>query len=367
MGILTHHTVRFWLYNPNQGNRKMKILVSALEASSNLHLIELSKHMENVEWLGIYEFANQAGCYTPKDFSVMGFGDVLKKIFFFKKVFKEMLQLAQEADQILLLDSSSFHIPLAKAIKKTYPDKKISYYILPQVWAWKAWRVKAIKKYFDELYGILPFEIELYGGKASYIGHPLLDEIPRCKEKMNKEGSLVFMPGSRRGEIERIFPIFCQLAKHFEQEKCVLVVPEFFKSLNLEETYGREIKNFELSFDANKALYEAKFAFICSGTATLQASLIGTPFILCYKTRMLDVWIARCFVKLNHIGLANILSLKSGGGEIHQELIQEKCTVHNLLKIYEDMDREKFFEDVQRIKAYLRFGSSERLAKALKK
>lgn len=340
-------------------------MVSALEMSSNLHLIELSKYMKDVEWLGIYEFENQRGSYTPKDFSVMGFGDVLKKIFFFKRVFKEMLQLAKEADQILLIDSSSFHIPLAKAIKKTYPSKKISYYILPQVWAWKSWRVGAIKEYFDELYGILPFEIELYGGRANYIGHPLLDEIPKYKEGLSTKGSLVFMPGSRRGEIQRVFPIFCDLAQRFEGEKCVLVVPEFFKSLDLEELYGKQIGSFELCFDANQALYEAKFAFICSGTATLQATLIGTPFVLCYKARALDVWIARRFVKLSHIGLANLLSIKSGGGEIHQELIQEKCTTDNLLRAYEMMDRELFFEEARRIKGYLGFGSSQRLAKAL--
>lgn len=343
----------------------MKILVSALETSSNLHLRELSKHMQGVEWSGIYEFEDERGLYTPKDFSVMGFGDVIKKIFFFKRVLKEMLQLSEQAHQVLLLDSSSFHIPLAKAIKKHFPQKKISYYILPQVWAWKPWRVGVLKQYFDALYGILPFEIPLYDGKATYIGHPLLDEIPRFRETLNQEGGLVFMPGSRKGEIQRIFPIFVEVAKQLKNEKCTLVVPPFLANASLEEIYGEGLERFEVSFDANEALYGAKFAFICSGTATLQATLIGTPFVLCYKMRKLDEWIARRFVKLPFIGLANILSSRSGKGEIHQELFQEACNCENLLKIYEEMDRESFFLSSRKLKGYLGYGSSENLAKIL--
>lgn len=343
----------------------MKILVSALETSSNLHLKELNKHMQGVEWLGIYEFEDQRGLYTPKDFSVMGFGDVIKKIFFFKRVLKEMLQLAQQAHQVLLLDSSSFHIPLAKAIKKHFPQKKISYYILPQVWAWKPWRVKVLKQYFDALYGILPFEIPLYEGKATYIGHPLLDEIPHFKESLNQEGGLVFMPGSRKGEIKRIFPIFLELAKQLKHEKCTLVVPPFLAHSSLEEIYGDELERFEISFDANRALYEAKFAFICSGTATLQSALIGTPFVLCYKMRKMDEWIARRFVKLPFIGLANLLSFKRGKEALHQELFQDACNCANLLKAYEEMDKESFFLASRELKGYLGYGSSEKLAKIL--
>lgn len=345
----------------------MKILVSALEASSNLHLSELTKHLRGVELCGIYEFEGMKGSYTPRDFSVMGFGDVIKKIFFFKRVMNEMVELAKDVDQVLLLDSSSFHIPLAKKIKKRFPEKKISYYILPQVWAWKSWRIKTLKTYFDHLYGILPFEIELYEGRATYIGHPLLDEITKQKQTLSLEGSIVFMPGSREGEIRRIFPILCEVAEYFPQERKVLVVPSFYQKSNLQEIYGEGVKKFEISFDAQEALYEAKFAFICSGTATLQSALIGTPFVLCYKTRKLDEWIVRSLIKLSHIGLANILSLKGGGSEIHAELIQDDCNAENLIRAYKNMNKEVFFSQAQELKKYLKFGSSENLAKEIMK
>ncbi|ANV97464.1 lipid-A-disaccharide synthase [Helicobacter enhydrae] len=343
----------------------MKILVSALEASSNLHLNELRKHLDGVEFVGIYEFEDTQGIYTPKDFSVMGFVDVVKKLFFIRSVFKEMLELAMQADVVLLLDSSSFHIPLAKAIKKRNPSKRIIYYILPQVWAWKPWRIATIKRVFDELYGILPFEIGLYGGKAEYIGHPLLDELVLQKTAVQKEGSIVFMPGSRQGEIARIFPIMCEVAKAMPNEKKVLVIPPFFDSKDLDDFYGENIKHFELSFDSNKALYEAKFAFICSGTATLQSTIIGTPFVLCYKAKKIDEWIVRHLIKIDYIGLANILATSFMDEALHLELIQQDCEAPKLLQAYREMDAKEFFTKAQKIKQYLKSGSSANLAQRI--
>lgn len=340
----------------------LKILVSALEVSSNIHLKELSKHLDGVEFVGIYEFEDQKGFYTPKDFSVMGFIDIFKKIRFFKSILKKMAEMAKDVDKVLLLDSSSFNLPLAKAIKKKYPQKEIIYYILPQVWAWKSWRVKALKKYCNKLYGILPFEVGMYRGRAEYIGHPLLDEIPHFKTEISEEGSIVFMPGSRKQEIKRMFPVFCEVAKELEGERKVLVVPPHFDDAKIKEYYGEISEDFEVVSDANLALYEAKFAFICSGTATLQSALIGTPFVLGYKAKALDLWIARMFVKLRYIGLANILSSHCGGGVVHPEFIQDECNAQNLLQAYWATDSQGFFERIQRLREYLAFGSSQRLA-----
>lgn len=343
----------------------MKILVSALETSSNLHLAELRKHLGDVEFEGIFELEDHKGFYTPKDFSVMGFVDIFKKISFFRKILKEMTLKAQNAHKVLLLDSSSFNLPLAKAIKKKYPQKEIIYYILPQVWAWKPWRVKTLKRYCDKLYGILPFEIGMYKGEAEYIGHPLLDEIPHFKTELSEEGSIVFMPGSRKQEIERMLPIFSSVAKEFEKERRVLVIPPHFDEKRMKEYYGDYLEEFEISHDANFALYEAKFAFICSGTATLQSALIGTPFVLGYQAKRLDFWIASMFVKLRHIGLANILYGHFAQGEIHQELLQDECTKANLLRAYYGMKSEEFFYKIEQLRKYLAFGSSKRLAQKI--
>ena len=150
-------------------------------------------------------------------------------------------------------------------------------------------------------------------------------------------------------------------------------MPEHFKKLDsqaLNDIYGDEIKAFDISFEANKALLESGFAFICSGTATLQATLIGTPLVLGYKTRGIEVLIARAFVRLKHIGLANILynALHSSKGEIreiHTELIQSQLTAANLLKAFEEIDIESFSTKAQELRDYLKHGSAKQTAQIL--
>ncbi|AGT74151.1 lipid-A-disaccharide synthase [Helicobacter pylori SouthAfrica20] len=350
------------------------ILVSALEASSNVHLEELRRNLpKDYRFIGVFE--GNGTLYSPREFSIMGFKDVIGRLGFLLKVHKEMVQLAKQADMVLLMDASSFNIPLAKKIKKQDPHKKIMYYILPQVWAWKKWRAKTLEKYCDFLGAILPFEAGYYQQKAQYVGHPLLDEIKYYKKDIKGE-TLVFMPGSRKSEIAKMFPLFVEVARILEQnegfKRRVLVVPSFFKGLDLKALYGEDIKCFEISYDAHKSLFEAEFAFICSGTATLEAALIGTPFVLAYRAKTMDFLIARMFVNLHYIGLANIFynALNDetpglGESQLHPELIQHFLSVESLLKAYETMDRERYFKESLRLREYLASGSSRKVAKEM--
>ena len=357
----------------------MKILVSALEASSSAHLRRLMEEFDagEVELCGIFDRDLSpwgAPLYSPSDFSVMGFVDVLKKLAFILKAQNQMVELAASADKILLLDSSSFHLPLAKKIKAKYPQKEIIYYILPQVWAWKPWRTKALERYCDRLGAILPFEVGLYASKAEYVGHPLLDSIKRYKGGLEGEG-IVFMPGSRRGEIRRIFPVFRALAlEYFGDKRKILVVPQMYQGEDLGEIYGAGVEEeFEISFDARESLLGAEFAFICSGTATLEASLIGTPFVLGYRAKWLDYHIMRSFTDLRYIGLANIFynaicGERAGRGQssMHLELVQEDFTPQKLFSAYEMMDRGEFFAKSRELLAYLKHGSAKTIAQWLR-
>lgn len=347
----------------------MRVLVSALEVSSNVHLKVLRARVSGVEWLGIYDSLGPEDkpLFSPKAFCIMGFKEVFMRLWFFYRALQAMAELSKEADLVLLMDSSSFNIPLAKRIKKITPNKPIIYYILPQVWAWKAYRAPIIERHCDKLAAILPFEIHYYQSKAVFVGHPLLDEIAYQKTSPQGQG-VVFMPGSRRDEIRAIFPIFVEVAKQIHQKR-ILVVPASLKEENLAEIYGRDLDLFEISYDAHRSLYESAFAFICSGTATLEAALIGTPFVLGYKARPLDFFIAKSLVKLTCIGLANIFynalhqeSPGRGKTMLHAELIQEGLSAPNLLQIYHEMDREHFFKESQRIRAYLCQGSASVVA-----
>lgn len=356
----------------------MKLFVSALEPSSNIHLkflLDELKKQQNIELFGVFskDISNETPLYIPENFSVMGFVDVIKNIRFFLKASNEMCKLALKCDKILLMDSSSFHIPLAKKIKKTNPNKEIIYYILPQIWAWKPWRAKIIEKYFDKLVAIFPFELQFYKEKARFMGHPLLDEITNfkdIKDFKNNSNLLTFMPGSRIGEISRIFPIFIELKNILKNQnnnlQFNLVVPKHFKNANLNEIY-KDLDDFNIVFNASKSLYESDFAFICSGTATLECALIGTPFILVYKAKKIDAFIVKKFLNIKYVGLANILYSKIKHNEfLHDEFLQDNLNVENLLNAYNSQKDSSFVNQFiaksVEIRKYLNYGSAKNVS-----
>lgn len=345
----------------------MKLLVCALETSSNIHLKALCEHLKSdIELVGIFDKKLGNPTYDISHLAVMGFVDALKKLRFFFKLLNEMVELAASADKVLLMDSSGFNLPLAKKIKKRYPDKEIIYYILPQAWAWKKKRIPKIEKYCDTLCSILPFEKEYYSKKEmiTYVGHPLLDEIEYFKQNVEISNKVAFMPGSRRGEISKLLPIYKEIVKSIKKEP-ILIIPAHFDDEYIKEVYG-DISEFTISKDAHKTLIEVDFAFICSGTATLEASLIGTPLVLSYIAKPFDYFIAKNLVKIKYIGLANIFFEKIGKGNFHKEYLQDEVTIDNLLNEYNSINNEEFLEKSKQLRAYLVHGSSKSVAKIIK-
>jgi len=342
----------------------MKILVSALEHSANIHLESLLEHLPNHELCGIFNSSLGNPIVDMQKESIMGFSDAIKKLPFFLKLAKEMVELSKSCDKVLLIDSSGFNLPLAKKIKKANPDIEIIYYILPQAWAWKKKRVYQLTKYCDKLLSILPFEQLIYPPSANikYVGHPLLDQIKEYKTTVSKNiEQILFMPGSRKSEIERLMPIFREVAKELNI-KATLAVPKHLKDSL--EIYG-DIENFTIEYNSQKALKEADFAFICSGTATLEAAIIGTPFILAYKAKKLDYLIGKNLIKLNYIGLANIFFEKMHKPPMHPEFIQKDVTAQNLINAYKKYNFNEFIINSKILKKYLRDGSAKEAAKEI--
>lgn len=342
----------------------MKILVSALEHSANIHLKSLKKELSaDVEFIGVFDRELGDSIIDLSSLAIMGFVDAIKKLRFFLKLNNQMVELAKEADKVLLIDSSGFNLPLARKIKKKYPDKEIIYYILPQAWAWKKKRIPILEKTIDHLASILPFEREYYSKDApiEYVGHPLLDQIKEFKHSLNDEiKNIVFMPGSRKSEIKKLLPIFRDVQKELKIQ-ATIIVPKNFSKEDIKDIYGN-LLGFKTAHDPHKTLLEADFAFICSGTATLEASLIGTPFVLTYIAKPLDYFIASRLVKLDYIGLANIMFAKFKNRALHPEFIQEEVTAKNLIKAYNEYDRSRFLSDSKRLREYLEHGSSKRVA-----
>ncbi len=342
----------------------MKLLVSALETSSNIHLKELKKYLkDDVEFFGVFDKELGNPLYDLSHLAIMGFVDAIKKLRFFFKLRDELVDLAKDCDKVLLMDSSGFNLPLAKKLKATYPDKEIIYYILPQAWAWKKGRVKKLEKYCTKLCSILPFEKDIYTKKEmiSYVGHPLLDEIKEFKSEISRTNKIVYMPGSRKSEIINHMPIFKELSKKIKEKKHILIIPEKFDDDYIKKVYG-DISSFEVSRDSHKELREAEFGFICSGTATLEAAIIGTPFVLSYIAKKIDYFIAIKLIKLPSIGLANIFFEKMGKKPIHKEFLQDEVTVDNLFNEYNLMNRNDYLKNSQILRDYLQGGSSQNVA-----
>lgn len=345
----------------------MKLLVCAMEASSNIHLKELKKYLsEDVELYGVFDKELGNPLYDLTSLAIMGFVDALKKLRFFFKLRDQLVKLAASCDKVLLMDSSGFNLPLAKKLRETYPDKEIIYYILPQAWAWKKGRVAKLEKYCSKLCSIIPFEGEMYSdkNKLTYVGHPLLDEIKEFKQELSNTNKIAFMPGSRKTEITNLMPIFRELIKKIPNKEYVLIIPAKFDDAYIKKIYG-DISEFTISKNTHEALIDSEYAFICSGTATLEAALIGTPFTLSYIAKKFDFFIGKLFVKLNYIGLANIFFEKMGKSALHSEFLQENVTVDNLLNDYNNLDKKSFFNNSKLLRDYLKNGSSQNVAKII--
>ena len=345
----------------------MKLLVCAMEASSNIHLKELKKYLNNdVELVGVFDKELGNPLYDLTALAIMGIVDALKKLRFFFKLRDELVDLAKDSDKVLLMDSSGFNLPLAKKLRETYPNKEIIYYILPQAWAWKKGRVAKLEKYCTKLCSIIPFESEMYSdkNKITYVGHPLLDEIKDFKEELSNTNKIAFMPGSRKTEITNLMPIFRELIKRIPNKEYILIIPEKFDNEYIKKIYG-DISDFTISKNTHRTLQEAEYAFICSGTATLEAALIGTPFTLSYIAKKIDYFIGSLFVKLNHVGLAKKKKKKMGKSALHSEFLQENVTVENLFNDYKNMDKNLFFENSKILREYLKNGSSQNVSKII--
>jgi lipid-A-disaccharide synthase len=345
----------------------MKLLVCAMETSSNIHLKELKKHLSHdIELVGVFDKELGNPLYDLTSLAIMGFVDALKKLRFFFRLRDELVELAQDCDKVLLMDSSGFNLPLAKKLRETYPEKEIIYYILPQAWAWKKGRVKKLEKYCSKLCSIIPFESEIYNdkNKITYVGHPLLDEIKEFKNELIPTNKIAFMPGSRKTEITNLMPIFKELIKKIPNKEYILIIPAKFDEEYINKIYG-DISNFTISRNAHETLQQSEYAFICSGTATLEAALIGTPFTLSYIAKKLDFFIGKLFVKLNYVGLANIFFEKMGKNALHSEFLQEEVSLENLFNDYQNMNKKLFFDNSKMLREYLRNGSSQNVAEII--
>lgn len=332
----------------------MKYMLVAGEASGDLHASGVIESLRQLDSEAEFRFLGgdmmaKAARRNPEihydKMNVMGFSEVFRTLPRLMKNLSAAKKLIREfrPDVLILVDYPSFNLKLAKYARKL--GVRVDYFISPKVWAWKEFRVKSIKKYIDNLYSILPFEVNFYqrhGLKVKYVGNPSVKEIdyalghlPPKKHFVERQGIdgekpiIALLPGSRKGEIRNNLPIMIEAAKRFPEFNYVVAaapaVPELFY---------REVAQdpgLQVVFDATPVLLKySQAALVTSGTATLETALVGTPQVVCYRANgsSLTYKIMEKIVKVKYVSLPNLII----GNEVVPELLLHNCNVESVAR-----------------------------------
>ncbi len=327
----------------------MRVMFIAGEASGDLHgagvVRELKRRDPACDIFGIggdkMRTEGMDLVYHVRELSVMGFWEVIQHLPLLKSVEKTLgaLLIARRPDVLVLIDYPGFNLRFAETAKRH--GIKIVYFISPQVWAWNPGRVRKMKGLIDMMLVVFPFEVEIYrreGIAVQFVGHPLLEaftEPQGRREFLKRYGFdankplLGLLPGSRKQEIERIFPVMLGAARIVNREIAVNVAVGVSSVLDLEFVKSFVRDDFPITF-VQHATYDlmknADLALVTSGTATLETGFYQTPMIVVYKTSWLTYVIGRIVVRINNIGLVNVVA----GEQIVPELIQSKLTPQRL-------------------------------------
>ena len=280
--------------------------------------------------------------YHTDQMAFLGFVEVVKHLPFIRKVQKNLIDVIkkEEINCVVLIDYPGFNLSIAKKLKPL--GVKIIYYVSPQLWAWAKGRVKKVRKLVDKMLVVFPFEVEFYRKEkvnVEYVGHPLVERINQYEflsrdeffSKFNLEKGkeiLLVMPGSRKQEVKEIFPEVIKAADKLAQQFNLQVVVA--RSKNIDEKYLRQDTDsgkFTTIEDHNYELMKySHFGIIKSGTSTLEAGYFALPMIVVYKTSPLTYLIGKQLVKLDRIGMVNILLDEM----VVPELIQSEANSENI-------------------------------------
>jgi len=266
----------------------------------------------------------------PADLAVLGFWEVARRYSFFRRLFRLCVDEIENRRPscILLVDYPGFNLRLAKRVKAL--DIPIIYYISPQVWAWGKRRLRVIRENVDLMLLTLPFEKAFYNGsgvRSQFVGHYLLEDIPReyVQSSPVRPGQIALLPGSRPQEIERMLPPMLDAALRLNRRYGSSAVIAGIAGAYDYEGIVEAVCGDSVSIcydDSRRVMFESGLVLTASGTATLEAGIIGRPMVIVYKTGFVTYQIARRLVRLDMIGLVNLVL----GRKVVPELVQAEAT-----------------------------------------
>ena len=313
---------------------------------------------------------NFRSLFDMSHISIFGIFPVIKKLFFLLRkindVVNDIVQI--KPDIIILIDSPDFNHRVAKKVKRYLPDIPIICYVAPTVWAWRQGRAKKMSKYFNYLLSVIPFEVnffEKYGLKTTYVGHPFIEKVKKIDDKnfsnqfdlLNGDKTIIFLPGSRRSEIERHSPIMSQAIEYLRSQdlKINILIATGHKQLNQIREYFPDITVITDDNEKYSLFKIADFACAASGTVTLELGLTETPTIVIYKMDKFTWFFISRMVKVKFVSLVNLIL----GRESSKELLQDNYTRENLIdeinKLLLDSEiQKKQIEDLREFKLIMK-------------
>ena len=327
-----------------------RILIVAGEASGDLHGAHLAKAIAaqdaSAQLVGIGGPGMRAAGVTMipgvPQLDLVGLVGlsavraVIQRVLAVRRVLK-----AEPWDLVVFIDNPGLNMRLARLAKAA--GRRVLYYIAPQIWAWRPGRMKWIQERIDHIVVILPFEPDLYrraGVRCTFVGHPLLDSVApqydrtalRRQFDLDESAPVIgLFPGSRVAEIRMLLPVLLEsaamLLKRDPKTQFILAQASSIDD-NLLQDYLRRspVAVRVVKEQASEAMAVSDLLLVASGTATLQAAVVGTPMILLYKTTLLTYWIAWCVIRVKWIGLVNLVA----GRTVVPELIQHEATAERL-------------------------------------
>ncbi len=363
----------------------MRMLISAGEASGEMYgaqLIQALRRREpSLEFVGVGgERMRAAGCRTvvdARDVAVVGLGEVVTRL---PRIWREFRKLIRSIEQerpeaAVLIDFPDWNLRLARELHgRGIP---VIYYVSPQLWAWRPGRIEQIQRYVRKMLVIFPFEVEWYrqhGMEAEFVGHPLAD---LCSAAGSAAGAtnIALLPGSRRKEVAMNLPTMLRAAASLGPDHgFVLPVANTLDHQWMRSRVGmyapRGLGQIEILDDAGAALRLSRAAIVASGTATVEAAVVGTPFVMVYRVSRLTWLLGRRLVKVPHFAMVNLIA----GREIVPELVQSGFTAEKVVASLQEIipngpARDRMLAGLAEVREKLKAGSdrpaAERAAEAV--
>ena len=350
----------------------MKYYLIAGEASGDLHASHLMRALKNVDHNAEFRFfggdlMSEVGGTRVRHYRELAYMGFIPVLMHLPTILRNMKMCKRDISQwqpdcVILVDYPGFNLDIAEYVKSK-TKIPVYYYISPKIWAWKEYRIKNIKRDVDELFSILPFEVEFFEGKhhfpIHYVGNPTASEVREFLEhgeELKTEQPLskpviALLAGSRRQEIKDNLPAMIEATRPWADAYDIVLAgaPGIEKSY-----YSRFIEGSSVRLVKNQTyplLSKAKAALVTSGTATLETCMFNVPQVVCYYTFLPRIigYLKRHVLKVKYVSLVNLI----GGREIVPELVADTFSIDNIRQnlgnILDGPGRDKMIADYQEV------------------